>query len=271
MIAKMSKLSRIFFSLIFPLAVILTIIVFAWDWSRFNHSYYWYHSFGILFGTGRYFEYYKLLGWAVPLAMIVAAGFFVMKDEEEDRVLSRFIKFLVKHFIWIYMYALMLFAIFIFTPGILLVFLALIGPFINMIPAIIIEENTNFFTAFGRCFDLGKGGYGDGLVAFMALIAVTVIFFFLLHNPMEMGIIFILDDFLEQAIITSFDDYAVIIQAFNVFFYMLYFFFIISIAMISFGMSYHSVQERKTAKGLYQRLDKFGKRNRNFETKLDFE
>jgi len=271
MIAKMSKLSRIFFSLIFPLAVILTIIVFAWDWSRFNHSYYWYHSFGILFGTGRYFEYYKLLGWAVPLAMIVAAGFFVMKDEEEDRVLSRFIKFLGKHFIWIYMYALMLFAIFIFTPGILLVFLALIGPFINMIPAIIIEENTNFFTAFGRCFDLGKGGYGDGLVAFMALIAVTVIFFFLLHNPMEMGIIFILDDFLEQAIITSFDDYAVIIQAFNVFFYMLYFFFIISIAMISFGMSYHSVQERKTAKGLYQRLDKFGKRNRNFETKLDFE
>jgi uncharacterized membrane protein SpoIIM required for sporulation len=271
LIGKISKLSSIFFKLILPIAIILTAIIFVYDWSRFNHSYVWFDTFGTLFGTGRDFEWYKLLAWPIPLTMLIAAGFFVMKDEEEDHLIARFLGMLVKHFIWLYLYALMLFAIFLFTPGLILVFAALLAPFLNMIPAIIIYEKTNFFNAFVRCFDLGKGGYGDGLVTFMALTAITVIFFFLLHNPLEISIIYIIDDLIKEAIITFTPYYAVVIEGVNIFFYFLYFFLVIPIAMISIGVSYHSVEERKTAKGLYNRLENFGKRNRNFETKLDFE
>lgn len=271
MIGKIGKLSSIFFKLILPVAIVLTVFIFSWDWSRFNHSYFWYDTFGTLFGTGRDFEFYKLFGWSVPLTMLVAAGFFIIKDEEEDRVLSRYLGMLIKHFIWLYLYALMIFAIFLFTPGLVLIFVTLLAPFFNMIPAIIIYEKTNFFTAFVRSFDLGKGGYGDGLVTFLALIAVTVIFFFILHNPLEISVLIVVDDLLKQAIINSVTHYAVVIEAVHIFFYLLYFFLVLSIAMISFGVSYHSVEERKTAKGLYKRMERFGKRNRHFETKLDFE
>ena len=271
LIGKISKLSSLFFKLVFPVALVLTVVIFAFDWSRFNHSYAWFDTFGTLFGTGRDFEWYKLLAWPIPLTILIAAGFFVMKDEEEDRLIGRFLGMLVQHFIWLYLYALMLFAIFLFTPGLILVFVALLAPFLNMIPAIIIYEKTNFFNAIARCFDLGKGGYGDGLVTFMALMAITVIFFFLLHNPLEISIIYIIDDLIKEAIISFTPYYAVVIEGVNIFFYFLYFFLVIPMAMISIGVSYHSVQERKTAKGLYNRLENFGKRNRNFETKLDFE
>lgn len=271
LIGNMAKLSRIFFSLIFPIVLALTIVVFLFEYNRFNYSLYWYQTFGTLFGTGNDFEFYKLFGWCVPLTMLIAAAYFVIIDKREENLLRNYLKFTGKHFIWLYMYALIVFSILLFSPGVLLIFAALAGPFLNAIPSIIILENTNFFTAFGKCFDLGKGGYGDSLVSFLALIAITIIFFFILHNPFEMGIMTILNDLLKNALITSVDKYSVVIAAVDVAFYIIYFFLILSICMISFALTYYSVAERKTAKGLYERLEKFGKRNRNFETELDFE
>ena len=81
----------------------------------------------------------------------------------------------------------------------------------------------------------------------------------------------IIDDFLRQTLITVVDGYSVVIAVVHVAIYMLYFFMMFSICMISFSLNHHSVQERKTAKGLYERLDKFGKRNRSYETELDFD
>jgi hypothetical protein len=92
-----------------------------------------------------------------------------------------------------------------------------------------------------------------------------------LHNPFELGIMMIIDDFLKNTLITVVDNYRVVIAIVHVAIYMLYFFFIFSICMISFSLNHHSVQERKTAKGLYVRLEKFGKRSRSFETELDFD
>jgi hypothetical protein len=40
---------------------------------------------------------------------------------------------------------------------------------------------------------------------------------------------------------------------------------------MSISFSYYSSNEAKTAKGLYQRLEKFGKRNKTFETAEDYE
>lgn len=273
LIGNLSRLSRIFFNLIAPLAAGMIALVFALESTRFSYNLFWYQTFGSLFGTGTDFEFYKLFGWCVPLTMLIAAGYFVLVEKREENLLTNYLKFLGNHFIWLYLYALIIYSIFLFAPGVVLVFAVLLAPFINAIPSIIVFEKTNFFTAFGRCFDLGKGGYGDALISFLALAAITIIFFFLLHNPFpfEISLIIILDSFLKDTLITVVDSYTIVIAIVHAAIYMLYFFLVFSICTISFGLSHYSIQERKTAKGLYARLEKFGKRNRNFETDLDFE
>ena len=86
-----------------------------------------------------------------------------------------------------------------------------------------------------------------------------------------MGMMFLLDDFLTHTLNTVTTDYYAIIQVVHAIVYMLYFFFAISIVMIAFALSHYATIERKTAKGLYDLLENFGKRNRSFETEIDFE
>ncbi len=270
LISNMSRLSRIFFNVIAPFIIALVSVIFYIEHQRFNYTMIWYQTFGTLFGTGNDFQFYKLFGWCVPFAMLIAAAYFVIIDKREDNLLRNYLKFMVKHFIWLYLYALLIYSIFLFSPGVLLLFVILVAPFLNAIPSIIIHEKKDFFTAFSRSFDLGKGGYGDSLVSFLALVAITVIFFFILHNPIA-GLMMIIDDFLRQTLITVVDGYSIVIAVVHVAIYMLYFFMMFSICMISFSLNHHSVLERKTAKGLYERLEKFGKRNRSYETELDFD
>lgn len=271
LISNFSRLSRLFFNFVMPLALVMGAIVFAVDFYRFKYNLYWYEIFGTLFGTGQDFQIYKLLGWSVPFAMLILAAYFVITDKTEDNLFKKYLNFTVKHFVWIYLYAIGIMAIFIFSPGPLLFILILAAPILMGIPSIIIYEKTNFFVAFGRAFDLGKGGFGDALASFVALLVIAVLFFFVLHNPFDLGLMYIINDFLRDALIATVDSYSVVIAAVDTVLYFLYFFLILSICMIAFSLSYHSIVERKTAKGLYERLEKFGKRNRSFETDLDFE
>ena len=150
----------------------------------------------------------------------------------------------------------MVFSIMIFSNGLLLFFAAFIAPFLFMIPSIIHIEKTNFFNAFGRCFTLGNGAYGDGLGTFMLFMLITVIFFFFLQNPI---------------MVTTTDDYAIVMACISSIAYILFIFFMLCICFLSFSLCYYSSDEKKTAKGLYQKLDHFGKRNRTMENALDFE
>ncbi|WP_070138054.1 stage II sporulation protein M [Crocinitomix algicola] len=270
-ISHSAKLSKLFFNLVFPLFAGMLILVFALEWFRFDYNLDWHQTFGSLFGTGNDFNFYKLLGWPVPLTFLMAAGFFVLSENKTGKFMQLYIKFALKHFVWLYLYMLMVYSIFLFSPGVLLFLLILIAPFLTVIPSIIVLENVNFFTAISRSFDLGKGGYGDILLSNISLIAITIIFFFVLHNPFELGILTIINDFVKDTLITVLDEYRVVIAVVNSVAYIFFLFLIVTLASFSFSLSYYSVQERKTAKGMFDRLTSFGKRSRHFETDLDFE
>lgn len=271
MITRMGKLAKIFFNVIFPITLGLIAIIFALESGRFNYNMDWYETFETLFGTGRYFAFYKLFGWSFPLALLITAAYFVLHDKSEDRLVFNYLKFAMKHFVWLYLYAVMIVSILVFSPNGLLFLGILLGPFIANIPSIIVLENTNIFKAMTKMFDLGSGGYGDSLLSFIAFVAITIIFFFILHNPFELGLVTLIDDILKKALIVSVDSYSIVIAIVNSVIYMLYLFFVFSICFISFALSYYSCAERKTAKGLFDRLESFGKRNRSFESDLDFE
>ena len=270
-IQHMGKLSKVYFNVIFPLALVLLAVIFANEFFRFDFTLYWYETFGSLFGTHTDFSLYKFLGWPFLLALMISLTYFILHDKSEDRIIFSYIKFTLKHIIWLYIYAIMLFSIFVFTPGGLLFFLLFIGPFLVNIPSVIVLEETNFFSAIPKAFDLRYGSYGDSLLSFIALTAITIIFFFLLHNPFELGIITLIDDLLKKALIVNVKYYSVIIAIVNSVIYLIYLFFVLGICFISFALSYYSHKEKITANGLFKRLTSFGKRNRNFESDIDFE
>ena len=229
-----------------------------------------YQNLGSLFGTGRDFHPIKLFGWPVLLALLISAVHFVLHDESDESLLPNYFRYMIRHFFWVYLFALIVFSILIFSNGLILFFAAFIAPFLFMIPSIIHLEKTNFFNAFGRCFTLGNGAYGDGLGSFLLFMLITVIFFFFLQNPI-MGFLDLFLTVIKEFLVTTTDDYAIVMSCISSIAYILFIFFMLCICFLSFSLCYYSSDEKKTAKGLYQKLDHFGKRNRTMENALDFE
>lgn len=269
-VQKIGSLSRIFFSVIFPLALILTLVIFYFESERFGWYMHWYQNMGTLFGTGRDFTLYKLFGWPLILALLILAAYFVSHDDHNETLLEKYFGFILKPFIWIYIFSLGLFAFLIFAPGVLIFFSVFLAPFFLTIPSLIIFEKTNFFTAFGKSFSLGAGAYGDGLGSFFVFALITIIFFFFLENPI-FGFLDLILEIVKQFTITTVSYYPLIIAFVSSICYLLFIFFILSIACFSQLFCYYTSSEKKTARSLYLRLDQFGKRNRTMENALDFE
>ena len=273
--SKAGKLSQLFFVLMFPLCIGLGIYIYLDDASRFNWNLTWFENLGTLFGTDIDFRWYKFGGWSAILGMLISAVYYVFNLPDDDEELFKgYFKFLVRHYIWLLIYSTILLSVFIFVPGGFMVLLIFLTPFFNMIPSIIVMEKKDFFTAFGKCFNMGKGAYADALGSFLVFLLITSIFFFVLANPMfdgEIGLLKLLDDLVEYFTITVTPNYQIIIMAVNSLVYILFIFLMLSIYFMSFSFNYYSSTEKLTARGLYERLKQFGKRNRSFETDVDFE
>jgi len=271
-ISKVSRLSRIFFSTIFPLILILIAVIYSLESHRYNfEDISWFDNLGALFGTSRDFTFYKLFGWSFILALLILAVYFVIRDDSDETLLPHFFRYIIRPFFWIFIYALMIFSILIFSNGAILFLLIFVSPFLLMIPSIILIEKTNFFSAFGKSFSLGGGAYGDGLGSFFIFALITIIFFLFLHNPMEVGLLSLIDNLVRDFTVTVTDQYNIIIAAVNSVIYILFIFFMLSIHCLSVSLCYYSSAEKKTATNLYSRLQNFGKRNKTVETVLDFE
>jgi hypothetical protein len=146
-----------------------------------------------------------------------------------------------------------------------------VGPILAQIPSHILLGKQNFFTALSNSFNFEKGSYGDGIGNIAVFMLITIIFFQVLNNPLELGILPMLDEFLKDTLIINVEYYRVIINAFNSVVYLLFIGFIMVIVYMSCGLFYYSNNEKSKATGLYKRLIQFGTRNRNFETKSDFD
>lgn len=272
MITKIGVFNNIFFKLIFPLAIGLSIVMFALNFNEFDFRLDWDQNLETLFGMGRYFHIIPFLGWPVILALIISLAYFSIDSEIIKHSISNYLKYTIKQFISLYIYVLVIFTIFVFFHWLLMIAtLIAVGPVLSQIPSNILIGKSNFFSAFGRSFKFEKGSYGDGLGNIAVFSLITIIFFQVLHNPLEMGVLPVIDDFLKDTLIISVEYYRVVINAFNALVYLLFIGFVMVIVYMSCALFYYSNNEKTLASGLFNRLTKFGTRNRNFETKSDFE
>ena len=272
---KLSPLGQVCTAFVLPATLGLLATIFALEFYSFAFRLDMLELWERVFGTGNFASMYKFFGWSFIFALTISAIYYVKRLEDDpENVLSGFLRFLKKHGFWMYCFAAMILGILFFAPGAVLFLLIFLIPFIIMIPSVIVYEEVNFFSALGKCFNIGKGSYGDALGSFFIFILIALIFLCAFNNPIG-GLGFDLNSLITTIVefftTTVFDNYVVITNIAVMCSYLFYLFFMFAIYSMSLSFSYFSSDEARTAKGLYGRLEKFGKRNKTFETAEDYE
>jgi uncharacterized membrane protein SpoIIM required for sporulation len=272
-LTKIGQITPLFFKMVLP----FSLVIVAYDAATKFYDFYFRlttdDQFSVFLGMGRDFNSVTLFLWPIVLALCLGLGFFSIDKTYQSKTFFNFIKFMAKPFIWLYLYCLMVFAICVFIPINFLVFVILIlaAPILFLIPAYILIERQNFFTAFGNAFSLEKRSYGDGVGNMLVFSVIGFIFFFILRNPMNIGPLYLIDELLKDTLIINVEYYRVIINLFDIVIYVLFLCGMVTLTSISAGLFYYSNAEKKQAISLFDRYKNFGKHSRIFETQADFE
>jgi len=269
---KLSVVSSLFKKTVLPIVIIVGIVTFYLHFNEFDYILDWEENLSTFFGADSYFSFFTFFTMPIIIALIVGITYFVNDDNQKNKGFKKFLKYIVKPFVWVYLYGLLIYSVFIFVPflGILIIFI-FGAPIFAKIPGYILIDKKDFFTAFIKSFSKEKNGYTVIVGNNIYFILISIILILILNNPWSFGVLNIIDEFLKDILIVNFDSYRVIINAFNISVYILFSGFIIVLIQTSFVLIFHSSSEKQNAKDLYARLEKFGTRNKNLETELDFE
>ena len=123
-------------------------------------------------------------------------------------------------------------------------------------------ENRKLFTGIGRGLSIGKRGWASGIGVFFVFLFILGLIFFFAIGPFQSLIKMVLDWFL----ISTTDDYFLIINIVEACLYMLIAHFLVPIFFIAFNVLYLSTVEKEEAYGLFEKLKAFGKGSKIYES-----
>ncbi len=271
-ITKFGTFSNIIFKFILPVALGITAYIFVDNFVTLDFKLGVFKQFSIFLSVGKDFDLIPFFLWPIPIALTLGLGYFILDHNTPNKNLIAFFKYIAKPFIWLYLYGLLLFTVIAFFPNaVTVVFIILLGPVLMLIPGNIIINKKDFFTAFGQAFRIEKKGYGEGLTTMLVFGIIGYIFFFILRNPMELGPLYLIDELLRDSLIISVEPFRVVINAFDILIYIMFFGGFFALISISSVLFYYSNREKREATSLYNRLQKFGKHSQVYETPADFD
>ena len=122
-------------------------------------------------------------------------------------------------------------------------------------------ENRKLFTGIGRGLSIGKRGWASGLGVFFVFLFILGLIFLFAFGPVQDLIKMVLDWFL----VSTTDDYFLIMNIVEACLYMLIAHFIVPIFFIAFNILYLSTVEKEEAYGLFEKLKRFGKASKIHE------
>ena len=270
-IIYIKSFSSIASKLIIPIAALLIGIIGYYHYFDLSYRNDWDYNFEIAFGINEKFTAYKFLSWSFLLALAIAAAILIIKQKNDLSVLS-FFKTIYRPFLWLYTFVCLCMVGYIFLNWFLLIVLIVfLGFFIQFVPIIILIEKVNIFKAIKRSTEIIKLGYGQSISNSLAVTAISIIFFFILHNPMQLGLLMLIDDFIADVLVGNTTYAYLIINLFNIMVYVLFITFITQLFYVNGYYFYHSQMEKEAAGDLKESIRTVGKRSKIIETSIDFE
>ena len=257
--------------LILPLAIVLISVITYYHNFELSYSNQWDYNFQIIFGSDDMFRAYKFLGWSIILSLSIGIAIYIIKAGQDASIVA-FAKDFFKSFIWLFIFVCVFMVGYVFLNWFLFILMVVfLGFMIQFVPVIIMVEKVNVFKAIERTFEIVKLGYGQSLSNSLAITAISVIFFFVLHNPMELGVLMLIDNFLEDVFVGNSTYAYLIINLFNISVYIIFIAFIVQLFYVNAFYFYHSQLEKEAAGDLMKSIDTVGLRSKIIETSIDFE
>lgn len=256
--------SRIYW-VIFP----ATISYIAWFFYQYPYGGTindWYENMSIAFGVGNGAFRWETFGvltflFSLNITSLFFAFTLAKKKEKPENITKAFFTYALKN-IWriipIIGGSLLLIQV---NLGII-VLAGFLMPFVLSLSFPGAFENKKLFTGIGRGLSIGKSGWGVGLGVFFVFLFILGLIFFFAIGPFQDLIKMVLDWFL----ISTTDDYFLIMNIVEASLYMLIAHLIVPIFFIAFNMLYFSTVEKEEAHGLFEKLKDFGKASKIYES-----
>ena len=279
---------------VIPLVLALLGVIFTFEFYSFNFDMGMGRLWEAIFGFNYYFEWYKFIGWSVVIGVLITNIFYFSEGKKDEfSITMDYWKYLLSRGIWMSMFGALFLALvsFVFwyynylisdlyfydTGGLQFIwcFVLFYVGFVLMspIPALIAEQKKNFFSALVGVFDIGQKFFSASFGLVAVFILLSLVFLGIINSPFQTGFDLgsLSKEIIEMFTTTVTPNYLVITNIVLSFLYLVYFFTMLIILSVAWKFLYYSSNETKTAAGLYERLEMFGKRNKTFETKEDYE
>ena len=246
------------YSFIFP-ATITYIVWFFYQYPYGGTINDWYENMSIAFGVGNgafRWETFSVLTFLFSLNVTsVFFAFTIAKGQEKPNNLTKaFLTYMLKN---VWRVAPIIGAVLLLMQvNIWIIFLAcFLMPFALSLSFPGAFENRRLFMGIGRGLLIGKRGWTAGLGVFFIFLFILGLIFFFAFGPVQDLIKMVLNWFL----ISTTDDYFLIMNIVEACLYMLIAHFIVPIFFIAFNVLYLSTVEKEEAYGLFEKLKRFGK------------
>ncbi|MFK8037551.1 MAG: stage II sporulation protein M [Crocinitomicaceae bacterium] len=256
--------------IIIPLAFLILTVTVYFQYDDLSYSNEWIYNFQIIFGFDSDFRVYKFFGWSIILSIAISLTIYILNNKNTS--LTHFFKKTSGLFLWVLLFTLVSMIGYVFLNWFLFMMLIIFAGFLlQFVPIIILSNQVNIFSAIRESIKLAKSGFGQSISNALAISAISVVFFFVLHNPMEIGILLLVNNFLEDVLVGNIANAYFIINLFNIIVYLFFILFIVQLFYINGYYFYHSQLEKESAEDLKNSINTIGKRSKSFETTIDFE
>lgn len=227
------------------------------------------------------FDYLVAFSWSILIAFLFTSVFFTVKTYGQEFEWRAFWNFAKKRFLGIWLGNIFIAFVVFALPWqwLLLAFFAL--PFFYLNAATMGLDDTPFGKRFGKGFNYSSKNYGNGLLALLIMLCIVFIavqpFALVFSNhysgsePLMSDVLDLVCGFIKRVAQIYTDDYLFYSNIFRQFVYLIYVFLVLGILPVMMSFAYFNEVERNEAAGLKESFKKFGKRNRNKETAVDFD
>lgn len=282
---KLGVLTRINLTVTVPLMIGLIVIqdIRHYDLLLKEYWYDWAAQLSYMMGFCFIDEYDYLVSfiWSVLIAFLFLSVFFTVKNYGKEFEWRSFWDFAGKRIFAVWLGNIFL-AFIVFALSWEWLLLAFFGlPFFYLNAATMGLDDTPFAKRFSKGFSYSSKNYGNGLLALLIMLCIVFIaaqpiaFLFSIHfnagGPGMSDVLDLICEFIKRIAQIFTDDYLLYANIFRQFVYLIYVLVVLGVLAVMMSFAYFNEVERNEAAGLKESFKKFGKRNRNKETSVDFD
>ena len=247
--------------------------------------YEWQYLTELVLGTHLRYDtdYLAILGWSIVFTQLITTTLFGF-TRQNGYTLKEMIIFNYRKLPAVYLGSLLILLITFFVPyGFLFILLFAVPLFILTSASTALGER-GFGNSFGEGFKFGARSYGTLLMVIMLMTFINALFaqliagvysyednFFMRGEPMYPDLLDMLAQFVSYIARSYTDHFMVPANIVREVVYVIFIFLTLPLFIIMLGFQYYTVREQETSFGLRKEFEKFGKRKKHQETKIDFD